>query len=98
MLHAPRYLAGTKIKIEQDYRAKVGEISRLIPYLKHSRPQRNAAYLCKDKFGDMEFLQESYQIQNDKTFDNPLTEDHVTHHQSPQRQISEVNRTERKCS
>jgi hypothetical protein len=49
MLHIPRNLAGTKIKIEQGYRGKVGEISRLIPYLKYCRHQRNAAYLCKDK-------------------------------------------------
>jgi len=34
LLHTPRNLAGTKIRIEQDYEARVGEISRLIPYLR----------------------------------------------------------------
>ena len=34
VLHAPRNLAGIKIRIEQDYEAKVVEISRLIPYLR----------------------------------------------------------------
>jgi len=34
VLHTPRNLAGTKIRIEQDFEARVGEISRLIPYLR----------------------------------------------------------------
>ena len=45
LLHSSRNLAGTKIRIEQDYRAKVGEIGRLIPYLKDTRQQRNSAYI-----------------------------------------------------
>jgi hypothetical protein len=49
VLHTPRNLAGTKMRTEQDYGAKVGEISRLIPYLKDSRQQRNASYFQKDK-------------------------------------------------
>jgi hypothetical protein len=42
---------------------------------------------------DLEFLQESYQIQNsDKSMGNPPTENNVSHHRSPQRKIPEVNR------
>ena len=57
------------------------------------------AYLQKDKLViyrrvyDLEFLQESYQIQNsNKSMGNPPTENHVSHQGSPQRQILEVNR------
>jgi len=44
VLRTPRNLAGAKIRIEQDYSAKVGKISRLIPYLIDSRQQRNHTF------------------------------------------------------
>ena len=92
VLHAPRNLAETKIGIEQDYGAKVGEISKLIPYLRLQTIEKHNIPSSRH-IGDLEILQENYQIQNtDKTFDNPLTEDHVIYHQSLQRQILEVNR------
>lgn len=72
---------------------------QLISYLKRARQWANTAYLRKDKLViyrrvyDLEFSQGSYQIQNsDKSMGNHLTENHVSHQQSPQRQILEVNR------
>ena len=65
----------------------------------------NTAYPQKDKLAinrrvfSLEFLQEKYQIQDsDRTLDNCMTENHVTHQQSPQRQIPEVNGQKRKSN
>jgi hypothetical protein len=39
----------------------------------------------KQKFMIFMILQENSQLQNDKILNSPLSEDHVTHQQSPQR-------------
>jgi hypothetical protein len=72
VLKGTRNLAGTNIRIEQDYRMKTRRICReLIPYLKDARRQGNIAFIRKDKLVvnrkiyELEYLKKNFHIESE---------------------------------
>jgi hypothetical protein len=97
---AKRHLAGTKVRIVEDFSIKLKETRKqLIPYMTDAKNKGNAAFLRKDKLVvnrriyDLDLLQENYMLHLiNRRLDNPAANEHISCQQELYKKNTDVSR------